>query len=206
MLHKEPLKMPPTFTEPRNDARFTSVVATLEEQFELLFKRLHWGFNNNVDDAMDKAASRFKKLIESANAPTFDPDGIIPPFVTCYWFEVESWFGFNEHRQKLFADFSKFVNNVKTDNVKRLFLCGSAISNEPFPNDIDVIAVVSKQKHDLESSENPVDRYLYDVFYNEKPVHLILLNHEEDVWGWLYNCRHLTRNGRCQALVDILLR
>lgn len=71
--------------------------------------------------------------------PPFDTDGNLPPGVhPAQWTEVQARFGSNSHRRRLLSGLAEALEQFRIAGCRRLYLDGSFVTAEPFPNDYDV--------------------------------------------------------------------
>jgi hypothetical protein len=71
--------------------------------------------------------------------PPFSTDGNLPPGVhTTDWAELEARYGWNPHRRRLLAGLSEALAQFSLAGCQRVYVDGSFITNEDFPNDYDV--------------------------------------------------------------------
>lgn len=71
--------------------------------------------------------------------PPFAPDGNLPAGVhIAEWSEVQKRFGWNSHRQKLLGGLADALTQFAIAGCPRIYLDGSFVTAEDFPNDYDV--------------------------------------------------------------------
>ncbi|HEM61061.1 MAG TPA: hypothetical protein ENO24_02125, partial [Chloroflexi bacterium] len=71
--------------------------------------------------------------------PNFNEEGLLPPGVhSATLEEIKERFGReNSQRRMLFEGLTRAVRNLREAGVKRVYIDGSFVTDEPFPKDVD---------------------------------------------------------------------
>ncbi len=103
--------------------------------------------------------------------PLFNNDGNLPPGIHEAGIEeIGERFAYNSQRRRLFSKLLKVVSILKGCGCKEVYLNGSFIANEPFPNDYDLcweptgIVPTPELKVFLKDVRDRKKRYLGDIF------------------------------------------
>ena len=103
--------------------------------------------------------------------PSFNGDGNLPPDIhQATVEEIGERFAHNPHRMRLFSGLLKVVSILKECECREVYLNGSFVTNEPFPNDYDLcweptgIVPTPELKAFLKDVTGRKVRYLGDIF------------------------------------------
>jgi hypothetical protein len=189
----------------RDDARFSALLADLEDSAENLFSKfLFDGIDSKA--ALNEVLGRFEKVIQSASGPVFDDDGFIPPIQVCTEAEVAHWFGFSDRRRSLLNRVREWISLARAVEARRLLLDGSFVTAKDEPGDVDAVVLLPEDFHDRLDAGNPAAAQLRDIFRTRDPGELFAAEDEEDWWGWFgFFSRTRKANGRHKGLIEVAL-
>ena len=123
-------------------SHFTSLAGCTFRLLRALLASCFWFFCGVLYPRAKKRVSHLKMPI-----PEFDEHGLLPIGVhDCTAAEVAARFGVfqgNEQRPRLMAKLTDFLKEVRASGIVReVFVDGSFVTEEPSPNDIDLIVVL----------------------------------------------------------------
>ena len=135
--------------------------------------------------------------------PAFDANGNLPPGIHLATVnEIRKRFAHNSKRQRLFEGLLKILTLLRSCECKEIYLNGSFITDEPFPNDYDLcwdsagVVPTRELKSFLEQKRIRKSKYLGDIFVRlpQPPFYF------DHVVEWQKD-----RDGKAKGLIKILL-
>jgi len=135
--------------------------------------------------------------------PPFDHNGNLPPGIYRTTIkELAKHFAYNPRRSHLFSGLLKILSLLRQCGCKQVYLNGSFITNEKFPNDYDLcwepegILPTSELKMFLRDKAGRKEKYLGDIFMRlpEPPFYF------DYVTEWQKD-----RDGNAKGLIKIIL-